>query len=172
MFIPMITTVVILLLITAYMASNTMVSDATKVKIAFEKAKFTFNVEDMLKSATDSLCQSETQKCKDNYDSSTDTITITMSDLSNYLPTGFVNSNLIGGSYGDVLITDNNTTITLQHSVPDDIKRNVYLHHYRGLEYSIYPDCASGDRNDFPPCDNDNVIHRFPTAAETRTALE
>jgi len=172
MFVPMIATIVVILIITSYMASNNMVGNAAHVKLAFEKSKFTFNVEEMLKDAVDSLCQSESQTCKDKYSSSLDNIKLTMSDISNYLPANFKNSNLIGGSFGDIYIKDNNSTIEFQHDIPDDIKRNVYLHHYRGLEYSIKPECKYGNENSFPPCSTDDVLHDFPTAANTRTALQ
>jgi len=172
MFVPMIATFVMILIITAYMASNNMVGNASQVRLAFEKSKFTFNVEDMLKDAVDSLCQSESQTCKDKYDESTDSIKLTISDISDYLPVNFKNSNLIGGSFGDIYIKDNNSTIEFEHDVPSDIKRNVYLHHYRGLEYSIKPECKYGDEDNFPPCSTDDVIHDYPTAANTRSALQ
>jgi len=172
MFVPMIATVVILLIITAYMSSNNMVVNATNIKLAFEKAKYTFNVENMLKDATDSFCQNESSTCKSKYDSTTDTIKLTLSDISDYLPASFNNSNLIDGSFGDIIIKDNNSTIELTHNVPSDIKRNVYLHHYKGLQYSIAPDCVAGDKEASPPCDTEDVLHDYPTAAETRTALQ
>jgi len=172
MFVPMIATLIVLLVITAYMSSNAMVGNAINVKLAFEKAKFTFNVENMIKNGVDSLCQNDPDTCKNAYDSDTGIITLTMNDISPYIPSSFDNSNLIGGSFGDIEIKDNNATISLQHNIPNDIKRNVYLHHYKGLAYSIAPECVSGDKDAFPPCDNENVLHDYPTSPETRTALQ
>jgi len=172
MFYPFIGTFIVMLIMTTILTTGNITGNAVEVRMLYEKAKYTFNVEDAIKDATDSYCQTEPLSCKALYSQASLSITIPMSNLASHLPLSFQNSNLMGGSYGNVIIKDNNSTIQLIHNIPDATKRRVYLTHYRGNAYSVSPQCVSGIKTSTPPCDSENVFHDFPTRFETRIALK
>jgi len=172
MFIGIIASIVVILFIMAYMSTSTMVVDAKNVKIAYEKVKFNYPIEKVISNSIENLCQKDPQTCKDNYDSGTEKITLTFDNLIGYIPTNFVNDNIVGGTYNILEILDNNTTIRITQDIPDTKARYIYLHHYKGREYGIAPLCVTGDKDSVTVCDDIDVFHDFPTSLETRAALE
>lgn len=166
MFIPIIATVVMLLVILAFMSSSVNVVNATEIKMAFEKVKYSFSTEKVIFEAVENLCQKNPVLCQSKYIDNK--ITLSSSDLVGYIPVNFDYTNLIGGVYSGIQIIDNNTTIRITHNVPSTVSRNVYLNHYSGKEFGISPKCVSG----VSPCDSEFVYHDYPTSLYTRSALE
>jgi hypothetical protein len=170
MFIPMIAAVVMILVIVAYMSSSQIVTSAAEVKMSFEKTKFAYSIEKVIVDATENLCQKSPATCKNKEVSGV--ITLTFNDLIGYIPDNFDNSNMLGGSYGDIQIVNGYTTVRLTSNVDSPTARKVYLSHYRGKEFGISPQCVAGLTTSSPPCTTTGVYHDFPTSLETRAALE
>ena len=168
MFVSFITAIVMLLLIMTYLSSSSLVVDASKVKLAFEKTKQVFSIEKVIADSVENLCQSNATLCVSKY--SGGVINLNFSDLSGYIPVNLVNDNLYGGAIS-IQIRDNNTTIRLTHTLSDPVTRTVYLKHYQGRMYGIPPKCVSGVETTTPPCSSSDVYHDYPTSIETRAAL-
>jgi len=170
MFIGYIATFVALLVAFAYMASTSSLSNSAETRINFTKVKFVYPKEKVLVTGVESLCQSNGSYCKGKEVSGT--ITLTLADLNGYIPTSFVNDNGIGGTFGNILITNSYTTITIQQTIPKSTSRYVYLHYYAGSEFGSYPECLSGNPDQKSPCDSTSVIHEYPSSLDFRVSLE
>jgi len=172
MFLPYIITFVLLLVSFAYMATSGTVTKSAETRMNFAKVKFTYPKEEVLVTGVESLCQIDGAYCASKYDDTTDTITLTLADLNGYIPQNFQNDNGLGGSFGDITITDNNTTINITHNIDDDHARYIYLRYYEGAKYGEYPVCVSGNKDSQPPCDTSDVKHSYPTSLDLRISLE
>jgi len=170
MLLPYIITFVMLLVSFAYMATNSSVADASKTKLAFTKVSFIYPRENVIVTGVENLCQAEPSTCAGKY--SDEKISLTISDLNGYIPSNFSTNNGVGGSISGIVIKDNNTTIELKQDIPGKYDRKIYLQHYKGAEYGIYPTCESGSKTTNPPCDTNNVLHQYPTSLALRIALE
>jgi hypothetical protein len=170
MFIPLIAGIIVILGIITYMSTSSIVTDASAVKIKFEKVKYIYPIEKVLVDSVENLCQKDPATCKSK--NSAGVISITLNDLNGYLPTSFDNSNLNGGAFTAIQIVDNNSTIRIYQTIPDDSGRKIYLNHYAGRQYGIPPKCEAGLETDTPPCSTDVVMHDFASSLETRAALE
>lgn len=170
MFLSLIAGVIVILIIISYMSTSSIVSDASQVKMNFEKVKFVFPVEKVIVDSVENLCQKDPVACK-NKDVS-GTITLTFNDLVGYIPDTFVNENLLQGTFTNIQIVNNYTTVRVTQTIPDDKARKIYLNHYVGREYSIPPKCVAGTTDTTPPCSTTEVYHDYPTSLETRSALE
>ncbi len=170
MFLPYIATFVMILVAYAYLATSNSVTNASETRINFAKVKFVYPKEEVLATGVENLCQADAQFCKDKYSSGK--ITLTISDLDGYIPKSFTNTNGLGGTFGNILILDNNTTISISQNIDKDSARYVYLHYYEGAKYGSYPECLSGDKDARSPCDSSDVLHSYPTTLDLRIALE
>lgn len=169
MLISMIATIVAMLVIVLYMASSGMVTNASEVKITYEKVKYSYMIEKVVVDAVESLCQKTPTVCKGK--ESGGVITLTQSDLSAHLPTGFDFSNLNGGNINNIKVEKNYTTIKLTHNIPSDVARKIYLKHYQGKEFGISPRCVIGSETTQVPCNSNLVYHSYPTSLALRNAL-
>ena len=169
MFLGMIASVVMLLVIVAYMATSSIVVDSNEVKTTFEKVKYIYPTEKMLVDGIENLCQKDPATCKAK--ESAGLISLSINDLLGYIPASFVNDNMNGGSFTGFEIRDNYTTIRVLQNIPSDTGRKIYLNHYKGREYAIPPKCAVGAETSSPPCSTPDVLHDYPSTLETRSAL-
>lgn len=170
MFIPYIATFIMLLVSFAYIATSSSVANTTETRINFTKVKYTYPKEKVLVTGVESLCQANGAYCKSKLVGGV--ITLTLADLNGYIPTSFVNNNGIGGNFGNILITNSYSTIVVQHNIPVDTARYVYLHYYAGSEFGSYPACNSGNSDQSSPCDNTSVVHDYPSSLDLRISLE
>lgn len=171
MFLPYIVTFIMLLISFTLLATGNSFTKASETKINFTKVKFVYPREEVLTTGVENLCQADASYCQDKYDSDSDTITLSLSDLDGYIPTGFLNNNGLGGSFGNIIIADNNSTIKINQNIDKDSARYVYLHYYVGAKYGTYPKCLSGNADDKSPCDSSDVVHSYPTSLDLRIAL-
>lgn len=171
MFIPMIAAVVVLIVMVAYMSTSHIVTDASEIKMGFEKVKHSYDIEKVIVNAVEDLCQRDSTTCTNKKDSNNN-ISLTLSDLAGYIPDNFQNSNLLGGSFTGIDILNNYTTIRVTHNIPKDTYRKLYLTYYLGKQYSIPPKCVSGSETSIPACSTDEVYHDYATDLYTRAALE
>jgi hypothetical protein len=169
MFLGMIASVIMLLVIVAYMATSSIVVDSNEVKTTFEKIKYVYPTEKMLVDGIENLCQKDPATCKAK--ETAGVISLSINDLLGYIPASFVNDNMNGGSFTGFEIRDNYTTIRVLQNLPSDTGRKIYLNHYKGREYAIPPKCVVGAETSSPPCSTADVFHDYPTTLETRAAL-
>lgn len=170
MFIGMIASVVVLLIIVAYMATSSVVVDANEVRTTFEKIKYVYPTEKMIANSVEELCQKDTATCKAK--EVLGVITLQFNDIAPYMPTNFVNDNMNSGTFTGIVVRDNYTTIRISQTLPVNTGRKIYLNHYKGREFAIPPKCSVGSETSSPPCDTTSVYHDYPTTMETRAALE
>ena len=168
MFINIIATLVAMLVIISYMATSDIVVNAAEVKIKFEKIKYVYQIEKIIVDATEQLCQNDSATCKNN--ESNGVITLTLSDLAGYIPDNFSSDNLNGGTFGNIEIFNNYTTLRINHNIPDQYSRKVYLTYFKGKEFGVAPDCQSGTVD--TACNDENVLHDYATMLATRSALK
>lgn len=166
MFIGMIAVMISLLIIVSYMSTSSIVVDASKVKVAFEKIKNVYTIEKVIVDGVEHLCQYDRQICKDNEVGGE--ITLTLTNLSGYIPENFYNDNLYGGVFY-IQILNNYTTIRLTHDLIDPIVKNVYLKHYQGNSSGIPPKCITYSGAE---CTSQTVYHDYATSLKTRASLE
>lgn len=170
MFMPYIVTLILLLISFAYLATSNSVANTTQTRINFAKVKFTYPKEQVIVTGVEHLCQADGAFCKSKEVGGV--ITLAFTDLAGYIPSSFVNSNGLGGSFGDILIQNNYSTITVQHDIPENTARYVYLHYYQGSEYGSYPYCESGNPDQSNPCDTTKVLHDYSSTLNFRISLE
>lgn len=170
MFIPYIVTFILLLISFTYLATSGNVANTTQTRIDFAKVKFVYPKEQVLVTGVEHLCQANGAFCKSKEVGGV--ITLALTDLSGYIPDSFSNSNGIGGTFGDITVKNNYSTITISHDVPKSSGRYVYLHYYQGSEYGSYPTCESGDPDASDPCDTTAVIHDYSSSLNFRISLE
>ena len=166
MFLGMVAAMIAILVIMSYMSTSSIVVDASKVKIAFEKIKNVYVIEKILVDSVEHLCQSNAQVCKDKEVSGV--ISLNIADLSGYIPSNFVNDNLYGGLFS-IEILNNYTTIRINHYISDPVVRNVYIHHNAGAYNGIPPKCVDESVEN---CGSIYIYHDFATSLQTRAALE
>ncbi len=171
MFINVILPLIVVLIIVSYMASSSIVGDSIDTKILYSKIPFTYNIEEVLHKGLENKCQSDPTSCSSVYNTTSQTMTFSFSDLSGYIPTNLKNDNLNGGTFTSLEIRDNNTTIRIFTDVPGDKARFIYLHHYAAKSYGIPPKCVQGFETSKPPCTTSSVYHDYPVSEATRLAL-
>lgn len=170
MFIPLISSVIVLLIILSYLATSGTVTNYSNVKMAHEKISYTYEIEKIIVDAVENLCQKNPVFCKDR--ESGGIIELTINDISGYLPNEFENTNLNEGTYSNIYIKKNYTTIELHHNIEEQQARYIYLNHYKGKMYGIAPKCLTGSETATPTCNNGNVYHSYATSLNLRGALE
>lgn len=170
MFIGIISSVIVILVIMTYMSTSTLVVDAKAVQVAYEKVKFNYPLEQVVVNSVEHLCQNNFAFCKGKEVSGV--ITLTFADLAGYIPSNFSNYNIVSGTYNNIEIMENHTTIRITQNIPDSKARYIYLHHYKGKQYGVPPKCVVGLKDSATVCDSENVYHDYPTALQTRAALQ
>lgn len=168
MFINIIATLIAMLVIASYMATSDIVVNAVDIKLRFERVKYIYQIEKIIADATEQLCQEDSTTCKNNEESGV--VTLTLSDLSGYLPDNFSSDNLNGGTFGNIEIFNNYTTLRINHNIPDKYSRKIYLTYFKGREFGVAPDCQSGVVDS--ACSDENVVHDYATSLDTRSALK
>ena len=168
MFVNIIAPLIAMLVIISYMATSDIVINAVDTKLKFEKVKYVYPIERIIADATEQLCQEDSTTCKNN--ESAGVITLTFSDLVGYLPDNFSSDNLNGGTFGNIEIFNNYTTLRINHNIPDQYSRKIYLTYFKGREFGVAPLCQSGTVD--TACSDENVVHDYATTLATRSALK
>lgn len=170
MFIGLISAVIVILGIVSYMATSGIVSDAAAVKVTYEKIKYIYPIEKTIVDSVENLCQKDFNTCKSKIIGGE--IILTFNDLVGYIPDNFINENLNNGTFTEIKILNNFTTVRLTQNIDNNVGRKIYLNHYKGREYGIPPKCVIGSEISSPVCNSTIVYHDYPTSLETRSALE
>lgn len=172
MFIPYIAGIIVLLIITSYMATSSIVSDTSKIKLAYDKVTYVYPKEQVIVTAVEDLCLNDPAYCKAKRVSGE--ISLVAADLVGYIPDTFNwSSNEVGGAVSGIKILNNDTTIRITQTIPEKTTRFIYLSHYEGRSNGISPYCVTGTVADPDVClGTPNVQHDHPTSLEFRIAIQ
>lgn len=167
MFTPFIAGIVIILTIMTYLVTSSSVVNYQSVKIAYERAKYVFNVEETIVTAVENTCSKHVDFCKAKEIDGE--IVLTIGDISSYLPDSFINSNLNGANFNRIAIKKNYSTIRLDHNIDNKESRHIYINYYSGKKYGTPPQCRDGivDNN----CSTMAVYHEYPSSTKLMEAL-